>query len=153
MEYSPVVITEPAAVAALKKIYCENGPGNLDWDFSTPGQVTARDGRLVARDGALIGLNLNRAGLKGVLKLRGLETLILLKIHGLDLAGVDLEELPGLRELVLWGNQRHDLASRAGLKELKTCLVEVPSSARVLKWYRSSAEEGRSESQLCLGNA
>ena len=61
MKITPVTITEPAAVAALKEIYENNGPGNLDWDFSRPGQVTARDGRLEARDGALTGLNLVRA--------------------------------------------------------------------------------------------
>ena len=78
MKNQPVTITEPAAAAALKGIYETNGPGNLRWDFSTPGQVTARDGRLEARDGALTGLNLNRAGLKGILKLRGVETLTVL---------------------------------------------------------------------------
>jgi hypothetical protein len=29
-------------VAALKKIYENNGPGRLKWNFSTPGQVTAK---------------------------------------------------------------------------------------------------------------
>jgi len=44
MKKSPVVITEPAAVAALKEIYQNNGLGNLEWDFSIPGQVTALAG-------------------------------------------------------------------------------------------------------------
>lgn len=64
MEKSIIVITEPAAMAALKQIYETNGPGNLMWDFSTAGQVAACDGRLFARDGTLTGLNLNQAGLK-----------------------------------------------------------------------------------------
>jgi len=53
MKYYPAPITEPAAVAALREIYQNNGPGELKWDFSTPGQVTAKDGRLEARDGPL----------------------------------------------------------------------------------------------------
>ena len=65
MKKSPVVITEPESVAYLKKIYQNTGPGNLEWDFSIPGQVTAWDGRLEAWDGALIRLNLDQAGLKG----------------------------------------------------------------------------------------
>ena len=45
-ETVPVTITDPAAVAALKNIYETNGPGELQWDFSVPGQVSDPDGRL-----------------------------------------------------------------------------------------------------------
>jgi hypothetical protein len=54
-------------VAVLKHIYETNGPGELKRDFSAAGQVVDPDGRLTAHDGTLTGLNLDEAGLKGVL--------------------------------------------------------------------------------------
>ena len=99
MNKFPVVITEPAAVAALAQIYYKNGPGKLDWDFSTPGQVTAKDSRLEARDGALIGLNLVRAELKGYLELARVKTLTVFTEYGNNnLWGTGLKDLPGLAE-------------------------------------------------------
>jgi len=59
MKNSPVVTTEPAAVAALKRIYETGAPDSLEWYFSTPDQVSAQYGRLHASDGYLTGLNLN----------------------------------------------------------------------------------------------
>ena len=42
-----VTITEPAAVAALKRIYEANGPDLMEWawKFATPGQVWDNVGR------------------------------------------------------------------------------------------------------------
>jgi len=118
MKNQPVVITEPAALAALKEIYENNGPGYLEWDFSTPGQVTAGDGRLEAREGALTRLNLNRAKLKGTLKLGGVETLAVLTADENGFGGIDLEGLPGLRELTLRDNRISDVQSLAKLSGL-----------------------------------
>ena len=115
---SSYVVTEPAAVAALKQIYQTNGPGQLDWDFSIPGQVTARDGRLKARDGALTSLDLFLTGLQGVLKLHGLADLTVLEAVGNGFSGIDFENLPGLKELSLNKNKIKDLGLLAGLTGL-----------------------------------
>ena len=119
MENSPVTITEPAAVAALKEIYENNGPGKLEWDFRAPGQVTGRDNRLEEEDGALTGLNLDTAQLKGILKLRGVETLTVLSARGNGLYGVELEDLPGLETLYLEDNQISDVQTLAKLPGLE----------------------------------
>jgi len=120
MDNSPVTITEPAAVAALKEIYENNGPGKLDWDFSTPGQVTGRDDRLEEEDGELTGLGLDNAQLKGILKLRGVETLTVLSAWGNGLSGVELEDLPELRSLDLEDNQISDIQTLAKLPGLES---------------------------------
>jgi internalin A len=116
MPEDQVIITEPAAVAALKHIYETNGPGNLEWDFSIPGQVTAGDGRLEAQDGALIGLDVRSADLKGILRVWDVETLTILYAPRNGLSGIDFGNLPGLRELDL----RHNppLAYLVGLTKL-----------------------------------
>jgi len=112
------VITEPAAVAALKEIHQNNGPGNLKWDFSIPGQVRARDYLLEARDGALASLALHDAELSGVLKLHGLETLAILKASGNDFHGVDFQNLPRLNFLSLSGTKISDIGPLAKLAAL-----------------------------------
>ena len=100
---SPVVITEPSVVKALKLIYEASGPGGLDWDFSVPGQVTVQDGRLKIRDGVLIGLNLEWINLSDLSPLAG---------------------LTGLQELDLSGNEINDLKPLAGLTELQDLNLE-----------------------------
>jgi len=111
-----VVITEPAAVAALKEIYHINGPGKLEWDVSTPGQVTAQGAsRLKARDGTLIGLNLNRAKLEGVLKLHGVAALTFLDVRGNKWSGVDFRDLPALTRLRLGDRKLLRQAAEQGL--------------------------------------
>jgi Leucine-rich repeat (LRR) protein len=138
----PVVVTEPAAVAALKDIYQNNGPGGLEWDFSVPGQVTANDGSLTANDGALTELDLEadldvllagrrenpglrfadlreKFGLKGVLKLHHVRTLRGLRADDNALCGLDLHDLPELEWLSLNENGKiGDLSSLAGLPKL-----------------------------------
>ena len=52
-----VIITEPAAVAALKDIFYDNGPGRLRWNFSSDGTVVAKGDRLWPHNGFLVGLN------------------------------------------------------------------------------------------------
>jgi len=149
------IITEPAAVAALKEIYENNGPGDLEWDFSTPGQLKARrwDNRLEARDGALTGLNLNQAGLKGVLKLHGLATLAALTADGNDLTGIDFKDLPGLLALALRNNKISDLGPLAGLENLKilSCGGNPLPPAEKRKWSRPADQPGDSEAQFALG--
>jgi hypothetical protein len=118
-----VVVTDPASVAALKHIYETNGPGNLDWDFSVAGQVTAHDGSLKAPKEALTGLNLNQVGLKGVLRVRDVVTLATLDAGNNDLNGIDFKNLPGLTNLALDNNQISDLRPLTGLTALKGLTV------------------------------
>jgi len=118
MKNHTVVITEPAAAAALKNIYKTNGPGELKWDFSVPGQVTAQDGRLKARDGALTRLNLSEAGLKGVLKLHGVDDLKGLDAAVNDLMRISFKNLPGLARLYIPVNEIIDLPPLAWLTKL-----------------------------------
>ena len=113
-----VTITEPAAVAAMKEIYNLNGPGGLKWDFSSPGQVTAQDGRVTAIEGALTGLNLDEAELTGILKLHGIEALTVLDAGWNDLERIDFKNLPNLKELNLVCNNITDLKPLAGLTAL-----------------------------------
>ena len=86
-----VTITEPTAVAALKRLYRTKGPGmlrpgKLCWDFSDPGQVTAYDQTLTADDnGCLTGLTLFGTGLKGVLELADLADSPLARLSSLIL--------------------------------------------------------------------
>jgi len=121
MKKVPLTITEPAAVAALKEIYQNNGPGRLEWDFSTPGQVTAMDGRLKARGGALASLNLVTAKLGGVLKLHGLQTLAILWANDNDFHGLDFHNLPRLNYLCLRDNEISDIGPLAKL----ACLTHL----------------------------
>lgn len=116
--HEPVLVTEPAAAAALKHIYETNGPGKLDWDVSATGQVIAKDGRVEAQDGVLIGLNLDYADLHGVLKLHDLESLSSLKADVCNLEGIDFKNLPSLKELSLSHNYIVDISSLADLKSL-----------------------------------
>jgi internalin A len=58
MKDKPVVVTEPAAVAALKRLYEALATGSLEWDFSIAGRVKAKDGSLTATGGVLTGLDL-----------------------------------------------------------------------------------------------
>jgi len=156
MKKSPVVITEPAAVAALKEIYQTNGPGNLEWDFSIPGQVTAQDGRLEAQDGALTGLNLDRAGLKGVLKLRGVKTLaVFTAVGNINSDGTYLEDMPGLAEGVKLLRQAAEQGDpeawfKLGYAYRQGDVVEQ-DMAEAIKWLRLAAVQGDSEAQLELG--
>ena len=157
MKKSPVTITEPAAVAALAQIYFKNGPGNLEWDFSIPGQVTAKDGRLEARDWALTKLNLIRAGLKGSLDLARVKTLTAFTEYGNNnLRGTYLEDLPGLAEGVKWLRQ----AAEQGDSEARFILGQAyitgggvkSDLAEAVKWFRLAAEQGHAEAQCGLGD-
>jgi|GEM_PF-6680055 len=114
----PVSITEPAAVAALKHIYENNGPNGLNWDISVDGQVIAKDGRVEASEGALISLNLSGASLHGVLVLRDVETLCALNADRCNLGGIDFKNLPGLKSLSLNYNFIVDISSLADLESL-----------------------------------
>jgi hypothetical protein len=54
-EADRLIITEPAQVAVLKALYENGGPkaGELDWDFSRPGQASLPDREAGARQGRL----------------------------------------------------------------------------------------------------
>ena len=158
MKNTPVVITEPAAVAALKEIYQTNGPGNLEWDFSTPGQVTARDGRLEAQDGALTSLNLDRAGLKGTVKLRGVKTLaVFTAVGNINSDGTYLEDMPGLAEGVKLLRQAAEQGDseawfKLGYAYRQGDVVEQ-DMAEAIKWLRLAAEQGDARARYNLGCA
>ena len=105
-----ITITEPAAVAALRGFYLNNGPGLLGWDFSIPGRVRARDGRLEAENGALTCLNLCLGGLRGVLKIHNVESLTTLKANRNSFRKVALKNLPALGYIDLENNLISDLS-------------------------------------------
>ena len=113
-------ITEPATVAALKKIYEASAPGQLKWDFSTPGQLQAY-GRLNVSKGVLTGLKLNWCRLDDLSPLSGLASLKTLDLNYNEIS--DLSPLAGLTKLKtldLCENEISDLSPLAGLANLLT---------------------------------
>ena len=111
-----LTVTEPQAVALLKSIYENNGPGRLDWDFSRPGRVTVfDDGTVEVKAGALIDLRLEKAGLTGELKIHNAPHLDNLVISGNRLAAVELKNLPALEYIYISDPCFKTLALAGGL--------------------------------------
>ena len=116
------IVTELAAVASLKRIYESIVPGQLEWNFLTPGRVIATDGSLTAQNGTLIGLSLRGHEISDLSPLADLTNLTTLNLEGNEIS--DLSPLTGmtkLTELWLWNNKIHDLSPLAGMTKL-TCL-------------------------------
>jgi|GEM_PF-7057469 len=153
MKKIKVLVTEPAAVAALKNIYETNGPGELDWDFSVPGQVTALDDRLKVKDGVLIHLNLKRAKLKGVLKLHDIATLSTINLEENDLEHLDFKNLSGLRKFSYHGNKIRDWPQQIYDLYAGSSKDYGKGIKQAIRQYRLAAEEGNPEAQFNLGLA
>ncbi|MDL2313893.1 leucine-rich repeat domain-containing protein [Desulfovibrio sp. OttesenSCG-928-C14] len=94
----------------LRAIYETNGPGEIKWDFSKPGEVSgqARDG-LQAKDGKLSTLKLPK-GLKGNLVIRDLESLTAVDTGENDFNCLTFENLPKLGRLVIQNMVKENLS-------------------------------------------
>ena len=127
-----VDITDLPAMGTLREICLINGPGLLEWDFSIPGQVRARDGRVEAKNGALTCLNLSQGGLRGVLKIHNVESLTTLKANRNSFRMVGLNNLPALGYIDLENNRISDLSlvGLPGLAKLNLCHMRSPLLAR-----------------------
>ena len=127
-----VTITEPAAVAALKRLYRVNGPGKLRWDFSEPGRVTAGDQTLTADDnGCLTGLTLFDVDLKNVLKLADLADSPLARLASLTTLKLDLERPADLRPLLAGLPVLAELGLQSETVKDWSFLSELPSSIKL----------------------
>lgn len=145
VDEKPIIITDPVAVAAMKMIYENNGPGELEWGFETPGQVVVTDGSVCAEDGMLLELYLGEMGLHGSLAIHDISTLKsvqawenyfwsvdfrnLPQLNGVDLSWNQIESLtamnnlPALETLDLTGNKITELSALAGLENLQEIFV------------------------------
>ena len=140
-EKNVTIITDPVAVEALKVLYENNGPGDLEWNFDIPGQVSATDGSIFGDNGNLWDLYISEKGLHGILTIHGINSLVSISAWGNAFSGVDLnnlsklnyldldeneieslvvmDNLPVLEFLSLTGNKIKEFTALAGLKSLR----------------------------------
>jgi len=118
------IIDHPDDVRLLHTIYTENGPGNLKWDFSVPGQVTSSNGTLRANNGRLVGIYMSFEDIGGILRIHGFPSLLLLTASSSNLKAVELSGTNNLERLELNGCNISDikpLLPQPNIKRLHLC--------------------------------